>query len=113
MALYTDLDGVEDRDNAVTLMTMHSAKGLEFPYVYVVGLEEGIFPGVRAKGESEEMEEERRLCYVAMTRAKEKLTLTNAGSACSLDGPPPICPPAFWRRSRQPTASGRGSRRAA
>ena len=78
VALYTDLDGVEDRDNAVTLMTMHSAKGLEFPYVYVVGMEEGIFPGARAIGESEEMEEERRLCYVAMTRAKEKLTMTNA-----------------------------------
>ncbi len=78
VALYTDLDGVEDKDNAVTLMTMHSAKGLEFPFVYVVGMEEGIFPGARAIGESEEMEEERRLCYVAMTRAKEKLTMTNA-----------------------------------
>ncbi len=78
VALYTDLDGVEDKDNAVTLMTMHSAKGLEFPCVYVVGLEEGIFPGMRAIGESEELEEERRLCYVAMTRAKERLTLTNA-----------------------------------
>ena len=78
VALYTDLDGVEDKDNAVTLMTMHSAKGLEFPFVYVVGMEEGIFPGARAIGESEEMEEERRLCYVAMTRAKEKLTMTHA-----------------------------------
>ena len=78
VALYTDLDGVATDGNAVTLMTMHSAKGLEFPNVYVVGMEEGIFPGMRAVGESEEMEEERRLCYVAMTRAKEKLTLTNA-----------------------------------
>ena len=78
VALYTDLDGTEDTDNAVTLMTMHSAKGLEFPSVYVVGMEEGIFPGIRAMGESEEMEEERRLCYVAMTRAKEKLVMTNA-----------------------------------
>ena len=77
IALYTDLDGAAD-DNAVTLMTMHSAKGLEFPCVYVVGMEEGVFPGQRAAGEQEEMEEERRLCYVAMTRAKEKLTLTNA-----------------------------------
>ena len=59
-------------------MTMHSAKGLEFPCVYVVGMEEGIFPGNRAVGDEEELEEERRLCYVAMTRAKEKLTLTNA-----------------------------------
>ena len=78
VALYTDLDGAESDGNVVTLMTMHSAKGLEFPNVYVVGMEEGIFPGMRAIGESEEMEEERRLCYVAMTRAKEKLTLTNA-----------------------------------
>ena len=59
-------------------MTMHSAKGLEFPNVYVVGMEEGVFPGMRAIGEEDEMEEERRLCYVAMTRAKERLTMTNA-----------------------------------
>ena len=78
VALYTDLDSTADSDNAVTMMTMHSAKGLEFPSVYVVGMEEGIFPGTRAVGESEEMEEERRLCYVAMTRAKERLTMTNA-----------------------------------
>ena len=77
IALYTDLDSVEADDNCVTMMTIHSAKGLEFPTVYVVGMEEGIFPGIRAIGEAEEMEEERRLCYVAMTRAKEKLTLTN------------------------------------
>lgn len=77
IALYTDLDSAST-DNCVTLMTMHSAKGLEFPCVYVVGMEEGIFPGNRAVGDDEELEEERRLCYVAMTRAKEKLTLTNA-----------------------------------
>jgi DNA helicase-2/ATP-dependent DNA helicase PcrA len=59
-------------------MTMHAAKGLEFPVVFVVGVEEGIFPGIRAIGEAEEMEEERRLCYVAMTRAKEKLYMTCA-----------------------------------
>ena len=61
------------------MMTMHSAKGLEFPVVFVVGTEEGIFPGIRAIGETDEMEEERRLCYVAMTRAKEKLYMTCAG----------------------------------
>ena len=60
------------------MMTMHAAKGLEFPVVFVVGAEEGIFPGIRAIGEPEEMEEERRLCYVAMTRAKEKLYLVCA-----------------------------------
>ena len=77
IALYTDLDSVEADDNCVTMMTIHSAKGLEFPVVYVVGMEEGIFPGASAQYNEEEIEEERRLCYVAMTRAKEKLTLTN------------------------------------
>ena len=77
IALYTDLDSVEADDNCVTMMTVHSAKGLEFPTVYVVGMEEGIFPGSSAQYDQEELEEERRLCYVAMTRAKEKLTMTN------------------------------------
>ena len=60
------------------MMTMHAAKGLEFPTVFIVGMEEGIFPGTRVIGEPEEMEEERRLCYVAITRAKQKLYLTCA-----------------------------------
>ena len=77
IALYTDLDSVEADDNCVTMMTVHSAKGLEFPTVYVVGMEEGIFPGASAQNYPEEQEEDRRLCYVAMTRAKEKLTMTN------------------------------------
>ena len=78
IALYTDLDSHDPDQDCVVLMTMHSAKGLEFPVVFVVGAEEGIFPGVRAIGEQDEMEEERRLCYVAMTRAKRKLFLTCA-----------------------------------
>ena len=78
VALYTDLDSVEDTDNCVTLMTMHAAKGREFPVVFTVGMEEGVFPGFRSIGEEEELEEERRLCYVALTRAKEKLYLTCA-----------------------------------
>lgn len=78
VALFTDMDNADSSDNTVSLMTMHSAKGLEFPYVYVVGMEEGMFPSGRAAGESEEMEEERRLCYVAMTRAREQLTMTTA-----------------------------------
>lgn len=78
VALYTDLDSVEDGDNCVTLMTMHAAKGLEFPIVFSIGMEEGVFPGYRAIGEEEELEEERRLCYVALTRAKERLYLTCA-----------------------------------
>ncbi len=78
IALYTDLDSHDPDQDCVVMMTMHSAKGLEFPVVFVAGVEEGIFPGIRAIGETEEMEEERRLCYVAMTRAKEKLFLTCA-----------------------------------
>ena len=78
IALYTDLDSHDPDQDCVVMMTMHSAKGLEFPVVFVVGVEEGIFPGIRAIGEQDEMEEERRLCYVAMTRAKEKLYLTCA-----------------------------------
>ncbi len=78
VALYTDLDDSVENDNCVSLMTMHSAKGLEFPNVYVAGMEEGVFPSGRAAGESEEMEEERRLCYVAMTRARQRLTMTTA-----------------------------------
>ena len=79
IALYTDLDSHDPDEDAVVMMTMHSAKGLEFPVVFVVGMEEGIFPGMRSIGDPEEMEEERRLCYVALTRAKERLYLTCAG----------------------------------
>ena len=79
IALYTDLDSHDPNEDAVVMMTMHAAKGLEFPAVFVVGMEEGIFPGLRAIGEAAEMEEERRLCYVALTRAKERLYLTCAG----------------------------------
>ncbi len=78
IALYTDIDSHDPNQDCVVMMTMHAAKGLEFPVVFVVGAEEGIFPGIRAIGETEEMEEERRLCYVAMTRAKEQLYLTCA-----------------------------------
>ena len=78
IALYTDLDSLDIGEDCVRMMTIHSAKGLEFPVVYVVGMEEGLFPGSRALGEPEEMEEERRLCYVAFTRAREQLVLTNA-----------------------------------
>ena len=79
IALYTDLDSHNPDEDAVVMMTMHAAKGLEFPVVFVVGMEEGIFPGMRTIGDPEEMEEERRLCYVALTRAKQRLYLTCAG----------------------------------
>ena len=78
VALYTDLDSYDAETDCATMMTMHSAKGLEFPEVFIVGMEEGLFPGARCIGEPEEMEEERRLCYVALTRAKERLCLTCA-----------------------------------
>ena len=78
IALYTDLEQYNESDDAVVMMTMHSAKGLEFPYVFLVGFEDGLFPGMRAIGDREEMEEERRLCYVAITRAKQSLTISHA-----------------------------------
>ena len=78
IALYTDIEQYNDGEDAVVMMTMHSAKGLEFPHVYLVGFEDGLFPGMRAIGDRDEMEEERRLCYVAITRAKQSLTITHA-----------------------------------
>ena len=78
IALYTDLEQYNEGDDAVVMMTMHSAKGLEFPNVFLVGFEDGLFPGMRAIGDTQEMEEERRLCYVAITRAKQSLTITYA-----------------------------------
>ena len=78
IALYTDLEQYSEGDDAVVMMTMHSAKGLEFPHVFLVGFEDGLFPGMRAIGDAEEMEEERRLCYVAITRAKQTLTISYA-----------------------------------
>ena len=78
IALYTDIEQYNEADDAVVMMTMHSAKGLEFPHVFLVGFEDGLFPGQRSIGDSEEMEEERRLCYVAITRAKQSLTISHA-----------------------------------
>ena len=78
VALYTDMDSYDKDADCVVMMTMHSAKGLEFPTVFIVGMEETIFPGIRAIGEPEEMEEERRLCYVAITRAMRSLYLVCA-----------------------------------
>ncbi|RJQ53651.1 MAG: DNA helicase PcrA [Actinobacteria bacterium] len=80
VALITDIDSYEDSQDAVTLMTLHNAKGLEFPAVFIVGMEDGIFPHVRSMEDERQLEEERRLMYVGLTRAKERLYLTHAWS---------------------------------
>jgi DNA helicase-2/ATP-dependent DNA helicase PcrA len=94
VALVSDIDSLNETGDAVTLMTLHSSKGLEFPVVFVVGMEEGVFPHSRSLGSDFELEEERRLAYVGMTRAREELHLTHAVRR-SLYGQP-----AFNRRSR-------------
>jgi len=78
ITLSSDIDNLEETEETVTLMTLHSAKGLEFPVVFLVGMEEGIFPGYKSIGEPKELEEERRLFYVGITRAKQYLHLTCA-----------------------------------
>lgn len=78
VSLFTDIDRMDADSDAVVMMTMHSAKGLEFPNVFLVGMEDGIFPGFRSIEKEEDLEEERRLCYVAVTRAKKQLYLTCA-----------------------------------
>lgn len=78
ISLVADIDDTEEVGQRVVLMTLHSAKGLEFPVVFMTGLEEGIFPSYRSSMDEMELEEERRLCYVGMTRAREELYITNA-----------------------------------
>ena len=94
VSLVADVDSLAETDEAVTLMTLHSSKGLEFPVVYLTGLEEGVFPHSRSLTNNTELEEERRLCYVGMTRAKEELNLLHARRR-SMFGQPN-----FNRRSR-------------
>jgi DNA helicase II / ATP-dependent DNA helicase PcrA len=94
-SLVSDVDGMEDMD-AVTLMTVHASKGLEFKNVFLIGLEDSIFPHGRSMGDPAEMEEERRLMYVAMTRAELKLFITHCRQRYEYGNPRPI----FNRPSR-------------
>ncbi|MGN1116501.1 MAG: 3'-5' exonuclease, partial [Candidatus Ornithomonoglobus sp.] len=80
VTIVSDIDTYDETEDYVVMMTIHSAKGLEFPVVFLTGMEEGLFPGTRAFVDEEDMEEERRLCYVAITRAKERLYVTKAMS---------------------------------
>ena len=78
IALYTDIEQYDAGADAAVMMTIHSAKGLEFDHVFLVGFEEALFPGQRASGDEQEIEEERRLCYVAITRARKTLDISHA-----------------------------------
>jgi DNA helicase-2/ATP-dependent DNA helicase PcrA len=78
LSLVTDMDDYDAEQSAVTLMTLHSAKGLEFPVVFITGMEENVFPHVRSLGDPDQLDEERRLCYVGITRARERLYLCHA-----------------------------------
>ena len=81
VALVTDLDRAEEKSEYITLMTLHSAKGLEYDNVFIPGMEEGIFPSARSLEEDNRLEEERRLMYVGITRARKRLFLTRAAIA--------------------------------
>lgn len=107
VALVSDLDGANFEGDAVTLMTLHAAKGLEFPVVFMTGLEESIFPHSRALYDQNEMEEERRLCYVGMTRARKELYMTYASSRM-LYGGVQHNPPSRFLSEINAEASGNG-----
>src|SRR5438132_62700 len=115
LALITDVDTWQERADRVTLMTLHSAKGLEFPVVVLAGLEEGLFPHVRSLEEEAGVEEERRLCYVGMTRAQQRLVLTYAHQRAAFGTSRPGLPSRFLaeipaemlvRTATQKTATG-------
>lgn len=97
ISLVSDVEEYKDDDNRISLMTVHSVKGLEFDYVFVIGMEEGIFPHMNSLMEKSELEEERRLCYVAITRAKKDLHFVNAKRR-TLFGKDQINPPSRFLR---------------
>ena len=119
ISLVTDLDENDPEASSVTLMTLHSAKGLEFPVVFLIGLEDGVFPHVRSLGDPDELEEERRLCYVGLTRAEERLYLCHAWSRMmfgSTDYRPPSrfldeIPPELIASDRRREVGARAARR--
>lgn len=96
ITLVSDIDGYDEHEDAVVLMTIHSAKGLEFPVVFLTGLEEGLFPGMRSMESEEDIEEERRLCYVAITRAKNILHISKALSRTIHGKTMPCLPSRFF-----------------
>ena len=108
IALYTDIEQYNDGDDAIVMMTMHSSKGLEFPHVYLVGFEDGLFPGMRTIGDHEEMEEERRLCYVAITRAKKNLTISYAKQRMLYGRTNAALPSRFLREIPEETVQRKG-----
>jgi DNA helicase-2/ATP-dependent DNA helicase PcrA len=114
VSLVADADEVDEDASNVTLMTLHTAKGLEYPVVFMAGMEEGVFPHLRSLGEAHELEEERRLCYVGVTRAKERLYLTYAWCR-SLWGESQYNPPSRFVAEipERLFSSGRGRRHSA
>ncbi|MEX2620745.1 MAG: UvrD-helicase domain-containing protein [Egibacteraceae bacterium] len=119
VALVSEVDDLDPEASRVTLMTIHNAKGLEFPVVFVVGMEDSVFPHHRSLGDPEELEEERRLCYVAMTRAEQRLYLTNAWRRTLFGGTHANPPSRFLKEvppelvDQRTTERGGPSRRAA
>src|SRR5439155_4571667 len=113
VSLVADQDELTEDDSSVVLMTLHTAKGLEFPAVFIVGLEDGVFPHLRSLGEPDELEEERRLCYVGITRARRRLALSHAWSR-SLFGSTQYNPPSRFLKEipEQLTAMVEGGRQA-
>ncbi|HWH33084.1 MAG TPA: 3'-5' exonuclease, partial [Egibacteraceae bacterium] len=111
VSLVSEQDDYSDESSRLTLMTMHNAKGLEFPVVFIVGMEDAVFPHHRALGDPEELEEERRLCYVAMTRARERLYLCSAWSRTLFGGQSANPPSRFLKEVPQELVEDRASDR--
>jgi DNA helicase-2/ATP-dependent DNA helicase PcrA len=114
LSLVADIDGYEESEDSVTLITLHQAKGLEFPVVFIVGLEEGLLPHSRSMDDPAQLEEERRLCYVGITRARERLYLLRAFRRGFMGGGGPATASRFLREIPQhllasPAASDRGA----